>query len=304
VKHRALTVTTAVLVPLVLFAALVVSGARGGAGVRFGQSLIEIHKVDEGHFDPSSGDPVFVLVMGNDARGDEVGSNGDALHLVGVNPSNGQATILNIPRDTYIPLPGGLGTNKINAAHAAGGPVLQARAVGQLVGVNVQYVIDTGFVGFQAMVDELGGVDVNVPFKMADSDSGAYFDPGVTHMDGGNALAFSRDRHFDGGDFVRSADQSLVILAGLAKLRAEGASAANTLRWLGVLLRHATFDGGSLSDLYHLGRLALSIDPANVRAVTMPGTAGMAGAASVVFVGADAPSLFADFRDDAILESH
>jgi LCP family protein required for cell wall assembly len=304
VTHRALTVTTAVLVPIVLFAALAVSAARGGPGLRFGQSVVEIHKVDEAHFNPSSGGPVFVLVVGNDARPGDVQSRGDALHLVGVNPSTGHATILNIPRDTYIPLPGGLGTDKINAAHAAGGAVLEARAVGQLVGVDIPFVIDTGFEGFQAMVDELGGVDVDVPFKMADSDSGAFFDPGVTHMDGGNALAFSRDRHFDGGDFVRTYDQSLVILAGLAKLRAEGASAANTLRWLGVLLRHATFDGGSLSDLYQLGRLALSIDPANVRSVTMPGSSGMAGAASVVFVGPDAPSLFADFRDDAVLESH
>jgi LCP family protein required for cell wall assembly len=304
VTRRALTMTTAVLVPLVLFAALVVSGARGGPGVRFGQSVVQIHRVDEAHFNPFSGDPVFVLIVGNDARPGDVESRGDALHLVGVNPSSGQATILNIPRDTYIPLPGGLGTDKINAAHARGGAVLQARAVSQLVGVDIPFVIDTGFVGFQAMVDELGGVDVNVPFRMADSDSGAFFDPGMTHMDGFDALAFSRDRHFDGGDFVRSADQALVILAGLAKLRAEGASAANTLRWLGVLLRHATFDGGSLSDLYQLARLALSIDPANVRSVTMPGSAGMAGAASVVFVGGGAPSLFADFRDDAILESH
>ena len=302
-KHRALSVVTAVMVPLVLVAGLVVSGAKGGAGLRFGQSVLQIHKVDEAHFNAYPGQPVFVLIVGNDARPGDVVSRGDALHLVGVNPSTGQATILNIPRDTYVPIPGA-GTDKINAAHAAGGPVLEARAVGQLVGVNIPWVISTGFQGLQDMVDELGGVDVNVPFRMADSDSGAFFDPGPNHFDGFAALAFSRDRHLDGGDFTRTQDQSLVILAGLAKLRSEGASAANTLRWLGVLLRHATFDGGSMTDLYNLARFALSIDPANVRSVTMPGTDGFVGDASVVFVGAGAPSLFADFRDDAILESH
>ena len=302
-KHRALAILTGALVPLVLAAALVVSGAKGGPGLRFGQSVLQIHKVDEAHFNAYPGQPVFVLVVGNDARPGDVVSRGDALHLIGVNPSTGQATILNIPRDTYVPIPG-LGSDKINAAHAAGGPVGQARAVASLVGVDIPWVISTGFQGFQDMVDELGGVDVNVPFRMADSDSGAFFDPGPNHFDGFAALAFSRDRHFDGGDFTRTQDQSLVILAGLAKLRSEGASAANTLRWLGVLLRHATFDGGSMTDLYNLARFALSIDPANVRSVTMPGTDGFVGAASVVLVGAGAPSLFADFRDDAILESH
>jgi LCP family protein required for cell wall assembly len=244
-----------------------------------------------------------VLVVGNDARPGDTESRGDALHLVGVNPATGQASILNIPRDTYVPIPG-RGSDKINAAHAAGGPVLQARTVAQLVGVEIPYVVSTGFDGFQAMVDDLGGVDVDVPFRMADSDSGAFFDPGPNHMDGGSALAFSRNRHLDGGDFTRTQDQSVLILAALAKLRGQGASASNTLRWLAVLLRHGTFDGASMSDLYRLGRFALSIDPANIKSVTMPGTNGTVGGASVVFVGGGAGSLFEDFRDDAILQSH
>src|SRR5439155_11373407 len=144
---------------------------------------------------------------------------------------------------------------------------------------------------------ELGGVDVDVPFAMADSNSGAYFDPGPTHMLGGEALAFSRNRHLDGGDFTRTQDQSIVILAALAKLRSEGVTAANTTRWISLLLREGTFDGAGSTDLYRLGRLALSIDPANVRSVTMPGTGGFVGAASVVFQSAEADGLFAEFRD-------
>jgi LCP family protein required for cell wall assembly len=302
VNDRRLAIGTGVLIPLVLVAGLVSSAARGGPGIRLGKARFRVDAVSEAHFTPGADQPVFVLVVGNDARPGDVVSRGDALHLVGVNPQSGRATILNIPRDTYVPIPGH-GSDKINAAHAYGGPLLEAQTVGQLVGVSVPYVVSTGFDGFQAIVDQLGGVDVNIPFAMADADSGAFFQPGPTHLDGGSALALSRDRHLDGGDFTRTQDQSLVILAALAKLRAAGATASNTIRWLAVLLRNGTFNAG-VPDLYRLGRLALSIDPANIRSVTMPGTTGVVGGADVVFKAAAADSLFADFADDGVLESH
>jgi len=302
-RRRLGHISLGVMIPVVLLAGLVSSAARGGPGIRLGKSLMQVHRVAEAHFNPGSGDPVFVLIVGNDARPGDIVSRGDALHLVGVNPTTGQATILNIPRDTWTNIPGH-GVSKINDGYSYGGPVGQARAVSALVGVDIPFVISTGFDGLMEMVDELGGVDVDVPFAMADADSGAYFRAGPNHFLGGEALAFSRNRHFDGGDFLRSEHQAMIIIAGLAKLRAEGPSAANTVKWLSVLLRNSTFDGASVPDLYRLGRLALSIDPANIRSVTMPGVVGTAGGASVVFVGAGAGSLFADFRDDGILQSH
>jgi LCP family protein required for cell wall assembly len=303
VKRRSLAVLTGVLVPVVLFSGLVASASMGGAGVRLGRTVVQVHKVQEAHFNPMPGEPVFVLIVGNDARPGDLVSRGDALQLVGVNPGTGQGTILNIPRDVYVPIPG-RGTDKINAAHTFGGPVAQANAVAAMVGVPIPYVISTGFDGFMQMVDELGGVDVDVPMSMADPASGAYFSAGTNQMLGGEALAFARNRNVQGGDFTRSHNQGLLILAALAKLRAAGPSAANVIRWLGVLLRNATFDGATVADLYRLGRLALSIDPANVRNVTMPGVTGNAGGASVVFKGAGADSLFADFRDNAVLDYH
>ena len=56
-----------------------------------------------------------------------------------------------------------------------------------------------------------------------------------------------------------------------------------------------------MGDLYRLGRLALAIDPANVTNVTMPGVAGSAGGASVVFPTAGADGVFADLRDDGVI---
>ena len=284
-------------------AVLALAMAAGLVGLRPARAAFTIQKVDEARFTVAPDKPVFILVMGNDGRPGDTITRGDALHLIGVNPGQGRATILDIPRDTYAPTAGG-GRDKINTAHAAGGPALQAKAVGALVGVEVPFVVDTDFEGFTRMVDEMGGVDVDVPFAMNDRFSGADFPAGRVHMDGGAALAFARNRNIDGGDFRRTENQGLLLLAGLAKLRAESATATDVLRHVSILGRHGRFDGLSLGDLYRLGRLAVSLDPQNVRHVVMPGVGGTAGGASVVFVGPGADALFADLRDDGVLQSH
>ena len=106
------------------------------------------------------------------------GARGDALHLVGVNPTLHKATMLDIPRDTC------WNGDKINAANAEGGGPAQAAAVGGLVGVPVSYVVDVNFDSFQALVDGVGGVTMDVPTVMHDTYSGAYFQPGVQHLNG------------------------------------------------------------------------------------------------------------------------
>ena len=268
-----------------------------------GEAALEIIKVDEGRFRPVPGKPVFVLVMGHDARPGDTRSRGDALHLIGINPASGQGTILNIPRDTWTNIPG-RGMDKINTGNYYGGPTLQARAVAELVGVDIPIVLSTGFQGLADMVDELGGINVDVPVPMNDRASGAVFPAGTVRMDGGAALAFARNRNLSGGDFTRTQDQGILILAGLSKLRDSAPNATNTLKWMAVLARHTRLDGVGLGDLYRLGRLALTIDPENVRNVTMPGATGSAASQSVVFVGGSAAGLFADFRDDAILQRY
>jgi LCP family protein required for cell wall assembly len=276
-------------------------GCFSPSGPAPGQAAVEIVKVDEGRFRPVPGEPIFILVMGNDARPGERQSRGDALHVIGINPAERKATILNIPRDTWVNIPG-RGMDKINTGNYYGGPVLQARAVSAFVGVNIRIVLSTGFLGLSDMIDELGGINVDVPFPMNDVTSGAVFPAGTVRMDGGAALAFARNRSVSGGDFTRTHDQGILILAGLSKLRDSAPTAANTIHWLSVFARHARFENVGLGDLYRLGRLALSIDPANVRNVTMPGTTGSAASQSVVFAGGSAASLFADFADDAILQ--
>lgn len=289
---------TVALVTVALMSSLPLAGLSHAAR----RPALVIHRVDEAHFTAAPGEPVFLLVIGSDERPGLDGARGDALHLIGVNPALAKATILDIPRDTYVEIPG-RGRAKINDAFAVGGPALQARVVSDLVGVAVPFVLSTNFDGLTAMVDELGGVDVDVPIAMDDSFSGARFAPGRVHMDGRQALAFSRNRHIPDGDIRRTEDQGLLILAALAKLHADPGATA-TIRDLAVLLRHTRLEGLNLRDLYRLGRMALGFDPANVRNVVMPARPAMAGALSIVVPTPPAAGLFADLRDNAVLDTH
>src|SRR5207248_302913 len=100
---------------------------------------------------------VWILAIGSDARpgGDIRKSNGDSLHLIGVDPQTGVGTILGFPRDSWVAIPGH-GTGKINSALAMGGPTLMAQTIRQLTGLPVDYYVVTGFEGFQQIVDDPG----------------------------------------------------------------------------------------------------------------------------------------------------
>jgi anionic cell wall polymer biosynthesis LytR-Cps2A-Psr (LCP) family protein len=166
-------------------------------------------------------------------------------------------------------------------------------------------VLQTTFAGFIAMIDALGGVDVDVPYLMSDPNSGAAFNPGVVHMTGERALAFSRDRHIPDGDLQRTAHQGQLIIHGLAELQKKGTSPTDVLHYLDVLFRNIRTEGINSTDLYRLGRAALKINPGDVRNYVMPARIGTMGRASVVFVRQpDATSLFVDFSDDGILQAH
>jgi LCP family protein required for cell wall assembly len=238
--------------------------------------------------------PFFILLIGNDSRPGVGGSRGDALHLVGVNPKRHKATMLDIPRDTC------WNGDKINAANATGGATAQAEAVGGLVGVHVSYAVDVDFDGFTSMIDAVGGFTLNVPFEMHDADSGAYFHPGVQHMTGDLALRFSRDRHdFPQSDIIRTNNQGLVILAGIRQMQKSAQTASGQFHLITLLYQHAQLMNLGVTDLYRLGRLVQDIPVKNIRNVTIP-----IGGGNCLSLGGDAPGFFADFRDDAILQSH
>jgi polyisoprenyl-teichoic acid--peptidoglycan teichoic acid transferase len=245
--------------------------------------------------------PVFFLMIGNDERPGVGGRRADALHVVGINPAAGQATILNIPRDTWVDYPDGGGAHRINEGTPRGGPELQARLVSDLVGVPISFTIEVNFAGFVGLIDELGGIDLWVPQGMSDRNSGAAFDPGPQHLSGEQALAFSRNRHIGGGDFTRTRNQASVLIAALAAARTQVTGPTSALQAMSTFFRYGEFVGADWDDLFRLGEVALTIDPSTIRSQLVPGRSGNAGGASVVFVDPGAALLFEDFRDDAIL---
>ena len=249
---------------------------------------------------------VWVLVLGSDARPgeDPLRTRADSIHLLAADPSTGRGTVLGFPRDAWVDIPGH-GQGKLNSALTFGGPELVAATVHHLTGLPVQWWALASFTTFAAVVDEVGGVDVHVDQAMDDPDgSGARFKVGWHHFDGAEALAFSRDRHdFADGDLRRSANQGAVVLAALAKLRAEVGDEAGLRTWLGVAFRHLALSVGR-DDALQLLAVARRTDPAGVGNVVLPGDPGSIHGQSVIFLDARRSAAIADdLRPDATIGS-
>jgi len=297
--------TALVATPLVLTLALVGLASwwlrSGRLPIAAGATWMTVQKTATSDATPGPNTPIFILAVGSDARLGETVARGDAIHVIGVNPATGTGAIIDIPRDTGASIPGH-GVDKINAAMSAGGPELLAQTVSNFVGVPISYVITTNFDGFMGMVDDLGGVTVNVTRRNVDTYSGANFEVGTVHMNGTQALAFNRNRHgFPTGDLQRSENQGYFILQALTQLRSQNPGPVATLGLLGNLGRHARLVNLGWSDAYRLGRLGLSLDPANVKNVRIPVSSGVGTRLQLDAAGA---GLFADFRDDATLQTH
>jgi polyisoprenyl-teichoic acid--peptidoglycan teichoic acid transferase len=273
--------------------------ALGSPQPASGATWMTVHRIGtEAHLTDGPGQPFFLLALGNDARTDADPGLGDAIHVIGVNPATGDASILDVPRDTEAP-----GGGKINAFHASGGLPSIANQLNRMMGITISYAVTTNFPGFISMVDEIGGVEIDVTEPMVDHDSGTDFPPGHYRMTGDSLLAYTRDRksYPQEGDRQRTLNQGKAIIAALATLRAQNPGAAGTAKLTVTLARHVRTDNLDLAQMYELGRLALSIDPARIKNVVIPTGAG---AGTNLSVPPAAQDLFADFRDDAILQNH
>ncbi len=264
--------------------------------------LVTFHRTADATFfyTGATSTPLFILVIGSDVReGSPRGGRADSLHLVALDAQNGRGTIVGIPRDSYVPIPG-LGTSKINASLARGGPERTVQTVSQLAGVPIHYWAAVEFSRFRSLVDAVGGVDIEVPYKMADSASGAFFDPGRRHMNGTEALAFSRARKsVPGGDFGRSLNQGRLLVASLSKFRADAASPLRLATYL-VAFHNLVESNVPAAELLRLAAIGRRIDPARIENLVLPGGGGSAGGASVVRLGPGAGEIFAAIRDDAV----
>lgn len=243
---------------------------------------------------------LFVLVAGSDARpGERVErSRADSIHLLAINPASGTGTILGVPRDSWVEIPGH-GEGKINTAMAIGGPDLLSETVQRLTGLPVHWWVVTSFEGLVSMVDALDRVVIPVERRMADRNSGAFFERGLHNLSGREVLAFTRDRHSVAqGDLSRSANHGVVVLAALRKMRTEVADMDGVASWVRVLWERVRINA-AFDDVVRLGATARRLDPDRLVNVVAPGEVGTAGSQSVVYLTPDAERLFEDLRDDA-----
>lgn len=173
-------------------------------------------------------DPVTILLTGIDDYVENDKGRADVLLLLALNPKTKEIAMVSIPRDTLAYIPDVGEKRKINSSYAYGDMEGTVETVQNFLDVPVDYYIKTGVDGFKDVVDELGGITVNVPFdfKQVDLDNKyVYFKKGEMDLDGREALAFVQMRYEDPeGDFGRQKRQQEAIRA-----MAEKAISLNTI---------------------------------------------------------------------------
>jgi polyisoprenyl-teichoic acid--peptidoglycan teichoic acid transferase len=174
-------------------------------------------------------DRVNILLLGIDKRDDEPieGTRSDTMMLASIDPVTKSAALVSLPRDMWVNIPGCTyregcvgGQQRINVAHAVGGPDLAVRTVSADFGIPVQHYARVDFRGFEQLVDAVGGVVIDVDWPVKDDEYPTpdygymriYFGPGPQLMNGAEALEYARSRH-GMNDFARAGRQQKVILS-------------------------------------------------------------------------------------------
>lgn len=175
--------------------------------------------------------PATLLILGVDARsGQEYATRADSILLLRIDPGGRRVSVLSIPRDVFIRVPG-YGEQRINTLNVLGeqeagnGPALMQASLQETFGIVVDHSIRLDFSDFAALIDAAGGIDIDVPELIVDQayptpDGGTMtvrFEPGRQHLNGTQALQYARTRHQD-DDFHRAARQQQIVDAFLKKL--------------------------------------------------------------------------------------
>lgn len=240
-QRRAFLVASAIVSGLVLFVA-------GAGWALTGYVNHMVGRVDAGTTSAAAGSPLNILLIGVDRRaglsakeiaqlhvGRVAGTiNTDTMMLVHVSPARHQVTVVSLPRDSWVNIPGH-GPNKINAAYGLGGPALMVKTVEQATGLVVNDYAEVNFLAFVKVVDALGGVNVCLPAALNDQASGIHLSAGFHHLNGITALKYARDRHsFPLQDLTRIKDQQGLVATEMSKLISSG-TLANPVKMANLL---------------------------------------------------------------------
>lgn len=173
-------------------------------------------KLDSVLSDASTREPFYMLFSGSDAREEDESSRSDTIILARIDANVGKVTLVSIPRDTKVEIEG-YGTQKINAAYSYGGPAGAVEAVENFAGVDISHYVEIHFDEFETVVDQLGGVWVDIPVsnnQTGSSNTGVELNAGMQRLNGEQALAFARERYgYNEGDFQRAENQRILVQA-------------------------------------------------------------------------------------------
>jgi LCP family protein required for cell wall assembly len=246
-------------------------------------------------------DPIFILILGSDSRPGTALEDGlcDSIHILGIDPKTKRATLVGIPRDSYVPIASG-GTNRINVALPQGGPEGMVATVENLTGITFDYYLLTGFEGMTRIFDGLGGLRIDVPYSFKGYEN-TDFTEGPTTMTGAETLEYSRTRKsLSHGDFDRSMNQGRIMLAAFSQFRAEfRKDPAALFQWIAAGMRNVSTDL-PLDELLTLAFTSREIRPARLTNLVAVGSIGTAGGASIVNLPSPHP-VFQDIAADGFI---
>jgi LCP family protein required for cell wall assembly len=263
---------------------------------------------------PASG-PLNVLLAGVDQRsgltrhqelalhvGNDVSSNSDTMMLIHVSGDRSRVTVISIPRDSWVNIPGH-GFNKINAAYGLGGPKLVVQTVEANTGLTINDFIQVNFLGFVRVIDALGGVNICLPFAVDDPDSGLNLSKGLHHVSGITALEYARDRHsFAASDLARIQDQQRLLSSMLSEAISSGTlgNPVKLDRFLRAALAAIKVDQGL--NVAALADQMRGISPADVRFMTVPisdyNYQTSTGQLALLWDAKESQALFSELKND------
>jgi len=239
-----------------------------------------------------SGQPVNILILGSDRRekskvDQSTSARSDSIIVLRLDPHSGTISMLSIPRDLRVDIPG-YGMDKINSAYTYGGPALAVETVTQLTGLKINDFIDINFLGFVALVNKLGGAFLMVDHRYYTPPNAGYMaidlEPGYQRLDGAQALAFVRFRHDQQGDFTRMVRQQMF----LKEMKRQIGQSARWQNWrqlfslIRIFASHTVSDISSLTKLYDLASLVLKLDTTHVYETHIEGDTPMINGVSYV----------------------
>ena len=224
--------------------------------------------------------PYQILVMGVDRvldapLGSPESFNGrsDSMLLIRLDPIDRSVHMLSIPRDTQVPIPD-YGVTKINAANVYGGAPLAQEVVSEkLNGVEIDRYVRLDTHGLSALVDALGGIEVNVPKRMKYVDNTQKLNidlyAGVQTLNGEQAEGFSRFRNDEDGDIGRIQRQQIVLKAVKAKI-ANPAVVLNLPDLINVMQKHVD-SNLSFDEMIAIATFTMTLKPEQIQANSLKG---------------------------------